>query len=362
MSMIEIMQRFESERKINPPRWMNNNIHYLGMVGSIAYGASSDMSDVDVQGICIPPKNYIFPHLAGHINGFGLKPLSFDIWQEHHVEDRSSNREYDFSIYSIIKFFNLAMENNPNILDLLFLPTRCILHSTKIGNIIRDNRKLFVHKGSYHKFRGYAHSSLSKLMNGQNSNANRYLIDALINYENELGIPNSTSYNDILNFELNTGNKSSVLFKLDHAQFTNYKTLYNNMISANKRLDSIKRFGIDVKWAYHIVRLLLQCEQLMLTGDMDIERDSEIYKSIRRGEWDLDRIKSWYANKEKQLEELYAKTSIIPHSSDEDTIKRILIQCLEEHYGSLHESGAVVDNNRIHELIFSLDNIISKFR
>lgn len=57
------------------------------------------------------------------------------------------------------------MENNPNMCDSLFVPQRCVLFASKIGQMVRDNRKLFLHKGSYHKFRGYAYASLNKLGN-----------------------------------------------------------------------------------------------------------------------------------------------------------------------------------------------------
>ena len=47
---------------------------------------------------------------------------------------------YDLTIYGIVKFFNLAMENNPNVIDSLFTPVNCVLHSTRVGNLVRENR------------------------------------------------------------------------------------------------------------------------------------------------------------------------------------------------------------------------------
>jgi hypothetical protein len=60
------------------------------------------------------------------------------------------------------------MENNPNMVDALFLPRRCVLHSTPIYEHVRENRTMFLHKGSWHKFRGYAYSQLSKIRQQQN--------------------------------------------------------------------------------------------------------------------------------------------------------------------------------------------------
>ena len=56
-----------------------------------------------------------------------------------------------------------AMENNPNMVDSLFVPDRCVLHTTKIGTLVREQRRLFLHKGSYHKFRGYSYSQRAKM-------------------------------------------------------------------------------------------------------------------------------------------------------------------------------------------------------
>jgi len=71
--------------KISPPSWLPDNLCYETMMGSVAYGVSADTSDMDVYGICLPPKDTVFPHLAGEIFGFGTQIKRFETWQEHHV-------------------------------------------------------------------------------------------------------------------------------------------------------------------------------------------------------------------------------------------------------------------------------------
>ena len=87
----------------HPPKWLPQNIHYEVIMGSVAYGVSSDTSDMDVYGFAIPPKECVFPHLSGEIQGFGRQKKRFEQYQEHHLMDKDSNKEYDFSIYSIVK-------------------------------------------------------------------------------------------------------------------------------------------------------------------------------------------------------------------------------------------------------------------
>jgi len=148
------------------------------------------MSDVDVYGFCIPFKDMIFPHLKGIIPGFGRQIQRFEQYQKHHIDDVAFRKQYDVTIYSIIKYFQLCMENNPNMIDSLFTPQRCILYSSPIGNLVRENRKLFLHKGGFYKTKGYAYAQLSKLKSKA--------INQLINICKKLNISmDKTTFNDI---------------------------------------------------------------------------------------------------------------------------------------------------------------------
>lgn len=209
----------------------------------------------------------------------------------------TSGQEYDFSIYSIVKFFHLAMENNPNMLDIIHVPQRCVLFSSPVAQMVRDSRQMFLHKGSYHKMRGYAYAQLHKI-----------------------------------------GTKAN---------------------SANpKRQADIEKHGFDTKFAYHVVRLLLQAEQILLEHTLDIERNAEILKAIRRGDWTEEKLRSWFDEKEKHLEELYVKSDL-RHSPDEDSIKNLLMTCLEHHYGSL--DNAVKREVPVEKMIAELKAVIEKY-
>ncbi len=163
------LQRLTDLGLVKPPKWLPGNVQYETIMGSIAYGVSSDSSDFDVYGWAIPSKDDVFPHLQGEVAGFGTPHPRFEQFEQHHVFDRDAlagkGRTYDLTIYGIVKFFNLAMENNPNVIDSLFTPVNCVLHCTRVGNHVRENRRLFLHKGAWPKFKGYAYSQLHKLTN-----------------------------------------------------------------------------------------------------------------------------------------------------------------------------------------------------
>lgn len=278
------LQRLTNQERLKPPRWLPGNVQYETIMGSVAYGVSSDTSDVDVYGWAIPPKDDLFPHLRGEVLGFGTPRPRFEQFQEHHVEDHDAlaghGRMYDLTIYGIVKFFNLAMENNPNVIDSLFTPASCVLHTTRVGNLVREQRRQFLHKGAWPKFKGYAYSQLHKIAIKQ---------------------------------------------------------------PQGKRAELVERHGYDVKFAYHVVRLLTEVEMILVEQDIDLQRNNEQLKAIRRGEWTEERLRRWCADKESQLERAYSE-STLRSTPDESKIRTLLLDCLEEHYGSLE--GCVVNPDR----------------
>jgi hypothetical protein len=173
--------------------------------------------------------------------------------------------------------------------DTLYTPQNCVLHTTEIGRKVRLNRHLFLHKGAFHRFRGYAFAQLKK-----------------------------------------TETKEPV----------------------GKRAELIRKYGFDVKFASNIVRLSDECEQILTTGDLDLTRSKEMQKAIRRGEIPFDEIKKWFFEKEKSLEKLYhSDSSPIPHRPDVKKIKGLLLECLEDHYGSVPVSVEAVESRLAGQMI-----------
>lgn len=270
ISLRDAMLLNKLEHLISCPKWLIDNTQYLTLMGSHAYGTNTKDSDFDVYGFAIPPKEMVFPHLSGEIFGFGRQTKRFDVWQQHHI--MLDKQEYDFSVYGIVAYFQLLMENNPNIIDSIFTPQNCILHITSVGNIVRENRKKFLHKGSYHKFKGYAFSQL-------------------------------------------------------------HKASSNKQQSSNRR-ELCEKFGFDTKFCSHVVRLACEIEMILEEGDLDLQRNNEQMKAVRRGEVPFEEVKKWFNDKERHLASLYEKSSL-QYKPNEEEIKQILLKCLEHHYGNL---------------------------
>jgi len=344
--MSSIIKKLQEAGSIRPPSYVYKQIQYECMMGSIAYGVSNDTSDIDVYGFCIPNKDMIFPHLRGIIPGFGRQYQKFNQFQQHHIKDPDGqNKEYDVAIYNIVQFFQLCMDNNPNMIDSLFVPRRCVLYSSKISETIRESRKLFLHKGSWHKFKGYSFSQMHKM----ESKAIREYVD----FCNDFGFKFDIDPDWTERYLINRGHKKEAdrFKKL-------VKLVYQNG-QLTKRVNNINKYGYDVKFAYHVVRLLNEVEQILIEHDLDLERNREQLKSIRRGEWTIERVQDYFAEKEKALEQVYIDSSL-PHGPNEEAIKELFLNCLEEHFGNL--SGTVVRENKIDLLVDEMDNILNKYR
>jgi hypothetical protein len=111
------------------------------------------------------------------------------------------------------------------------------------------------------------------------------------------------------------------------------------------------------KFAYHIVRLLNEAEQILLEGDLDLMRNREQLKSIRRGEWTEKQILDYFEQKRVDLEGIRAK-STLPPAPDWAALRGLLLRCLEMHYGSLE--GCVVVPGRAEALLRQVREMIEE--
>lgn len=294
---MSVVRKLKSKSLICPPGFLPTNLQYETIMGSHAYGVNNKDSDQDIYGFCIPPKDYVFPHTAGYLYGFGTKPPAFDQFQtKETIYDPDTGIEYDLAIYGIVRYFQLCLENNPNMLDSLFTPENCVTHCTAVGQMVRDNRKIFLHKGAWHKYRGYAMSQLHKMKSQKREGKRKELFD---------------------------------------------------------------KWGFDIKFAYHLVRLLYEAQMILEEGDLDLLRHREHLKAIRRGDFKEEEIREWAEEKNKYLERLYEETSL-PQKPREDEVKQLLLDCLEHHYGSLTEM--VGEENQLKNALRKIATVVDEIQ
>jgi len=258
-----------------PKFFLTTPYSYLTMMGSRAYGVEQEDSDYDFYGFIVPPMEVVFPHLTGHINGFGKRFSPFEQFQVQHVEHPVYG-EIDLTVYNIVKYFHLVMDGNPNMVDSLFTLDESVVHSDEVGDLVKENRHLFLSEIMYHRFKGMAYSHASRLKAG----------------------------------------------KPKEGRKQNHET-----------------FGYDVKDAYHTLRILLQVKEILSTGDLNLKANATFLKTVRAGVHTLEYVLDSFDNLLKEIDTIVKQGSAVPYSPDEEKIKELLVACLEMKYGNLSNYG-----------------------
>jgi hypothetical protein len=119
---------------------------YRVVHGSRAYGTHRPDSDCDEKGVCIvtDPRYYF---------GFSRFEQKDSGWSDN----------ADRQIYDIRKFIKLALECNPNIIEILYVDESSILHIDELGQLLRDYRDMFLSQKAANTFIGYAMSQLHRI-------------------------------------------------------------------------------------------------------------------------------------------------------------------------------------------------------
>lgn len=126
---------------------LRNKILFLTLGGSHAYGTNVETSDVDIRGCCFNRKTDLL----------GLS--NFEIFE---------NNSTDTVIYSIKKLFNLLLNCNPNVIEML--GNKDYYYMIEPGRLLLENRHLFLSKRAIKGFGGYAFSQLNRLNNALGRN------------------------------------------------------------------------------------------------------------------------------------------------------------------------------------------------
>lgn len=128
---------------------VENNLIFLGTVGSHAYGTDLPDSDHDEAGVCIIPYlDYYYGQREFH--------------QFQDFFDAAGNK-IDKTVFSLQKIIVLALDNNPNILDYLALPDRCIIKTTPAWDVFRQSIDKILCSRVKHSFTGYAMAQIKRV-------------------------------------------------------------------------------------------------------------------------------------------------------------------------------------------------------
>lgn len=118
---------------------------FKGITGSTAYGLNHADSDLDRKGIFLHPNRLLY----------GLD-TPVDTYTQH---------EPDFEVHEISKYLRLTLACNPNLLELLFLPSDCVEFQTAAWRELISNRDRFLSdKAVRDSYGGYAKQQIERLV------------------------------------------------------------------------------------------------------------------------------------------------------------------------------------------------------
>lgn len=156
---------------------------FLGLSGSHAYGLARPESDVDVRGCALPPRE-VRESFFRTFEQFGATDQR-EPWGpnarralavlERHPTGGPSYRlhgQLDLAIFGLAKLFRLGANNNPNILELLFLEDSELLFCTPAWERLLAERDRFLSRRCRLTYTGYAHSQLKRIQGHR-----RWLLD-----------------------------------------------------------------------------------------------------------------------------------------------------------------------------------------
>ena len=321
-------------------KFISENCLYLTRSGSKSYNTHIESSDDDIKGVTLAPKNYHY----GFLNNF----------------EQYEHKDPDIVIYGLQKYTQLAVNNNPNMLETLYVDVGDILYMHPAFEKLMSIRDEALSKRAYHTFTGYARGQMQRLNNHKHwidnplvepkiedygivDNKKYKALYQLVASEIKLEIDKSY-FNDFQNQMEMTHAFYSVLteWKLAkdkiweshlerfvgtgdvYSQIVKYKNYDKDLKNYKKymtwknernpkRAEQEIKLGYCSKFAYHIVRLLTMSKEILTDHKVSVKRvdDRDLYIDIRNGKYNFDEFKEMTNKLIKQNDEAF-KTCTLP--------------------------------------------------
>ena len=263
---------------------LGKHVILLGLAGSYSYGTNIEGSDIDIRGITLNQKSDLI----------GLTQF------EQYVDDNT-----DTVIYAFNKMITLLLNCNPNTIELLGMKPEHYLYLNDMGQMLLDNKKLFLSRRAIQSFGGYADAQLRRLQNA-------LARDTFPQKEKEQHIFNSvknamygfnTSYKSFENGSMEIFIDQAINPKLETEIFVNanlkhyplrdYASMWNTMANVVRDYEKIgkrnkKKDDLHLnKHAMHLIRLFLMALDILEKGEIKTYREKEhnLLMDIRFGKY-----------------------------------------------------------------------------
>jgi uncharacterized protein len=198
------------------------------------------------------------------------------VWRTQPEGARSGHGDTDLILYSLRKYLRLAVRGNPTVLLPLFAPAADLVVLTPLGEELRDRRSTFLSRETVERFLGYMTSQHDRMIG-----------------LSRRGVPN--------------------------------------------RPELVARFGWDVKYGSHALRLAYQGREIARTGSLTLpmpEAEREHTLAVKRGEVPREAVSAAITGLEAQVRELLDEgRTPLPAVVDVDAVSAWAVDAQRRHWG-----------------------------
>lgn len=334
------------------------------IAGSKAYGLDNEKSDTDIRGVFVLPKELFY---------------SLDYIPQ------VSNETNDIVYYELKRFMELLSKNNPNIIELLNVPAKCMLHKDELMDRIKP--EMFLSKLCEKTFANYAFSQIKKAyglekkinnpveperksvldfcfvhvekeavplvewLTGQGFQQNELALSAIAHlrdcynlyYSTTLkygGITRKENANDVCLSSISKEEKPIGILYFNKDGYSvyckQYKAYWEWVSKRNdERYKTTMSHGknYDSKNMMHVFRLLRMAEEIAREGKINVVRyDKGYLLAIKKGEFEYDVLLNDAEELKSDLPYLY-RTSNLPEMPDLIAVNKLLVEIRGEYYG-----------------------------
>ncbi|CAG0927045.1 hypothetical protein TFLX_00316 [Thermoflexales bacterium] len=280
------------------PEFWETNLILKVISGSRAYGLDQPDSDTDTRAVCIPPIEYLL----------GLKTF-----------EQHENATGDHVIFALAKFVRLALQGNPNIIEVLYTDPADVLFADRFGERLLATREIFLSRHVGETFSRYAIAQLRRM-----ENHHRWLIEPPDQQPQptEFG---ATRVAGRFRFP-DTDRERAYRAALKH--WNNYQVWRRNRNPARAKLE--EKHGYDTKHAMHLLRLLHMGGEILREGVVRVKRpDAAWLKSVRHGALTYEEVIDLAARHEATLS-ASIEQSPLPSEPDTATADQLTIELQQE--------------------------------
>jgi len=330
MTIDEIRQKITGPEydflRTNPH--LGDNIVFLCLGGSYAYGTNIEGSDIDIRGVALNSREEIL--------------LGKDFEQ---VVDVTT----DTTIYSARKMLKLLSQNNPNTIEMLGLNKDQIIYISSVWEMVLFNKDVFLSRKIINSFGGYANQQLRRLdsksaRNVGQGNIEEYIKSSLRHAEEEI----STHYPSIDDIKIYTDVAVSedmerelfIDLSVNHyplrslaTRLGEYNTIIRDYAKASHRNTNAIAHNKLGKHMMHLVRLYHMCFDILEKGKIITYRseDHDELMAIRNGVYlnEDSSVKPEFYDLVDLLEQRLhqdMETTTLPKDVDMDKVDDLLIK------------------------------------